>query len=170
MTGKTKNIVLVIGCIIALVLCYNLAFSKTLQLKSSFDELTKEDNLYRKAPKTLSILRQKEHHYDSILEKYKLSGGSIQNTLLKDINTFSEDNNLKVNNFLEPHVFASEDLIIKSYQFSLEGDYTEIIQLIYTLEQESNFGEIINVHFEKKKNFRTGRDYLQAQIILKSIG
>lgn len=170
MTSKTKNIILVSGLIIAVTLCYNLAFSKTLQLKKGYDELTEEEGFYKDAQKNLSILKQKERHYDSLLTKHKLNGGSIQNTLLKTINAFADENNLKVVSFLKPHIITSQDLIIKSYQFSLEGDYNAMINLIYKLEQETKFGEIINVHFEKKKNFRTGKDYLQAQVILKSIG
>lgn len=170
MSSKTKNILLLAGFIIAIILCYNLAFSKTFIVKSTYDELIKEESFYKDAPKTLSVLKQKERYYDSLLTKYRLNEGSIQNTLLKTINEFATENNLKVISFLEPHYFIDQDLIIKSYQFILEGDYNSIINLVYQLEQNTKFGEIINVHFNKKKNFRTGRDYLQAQVILKSIG
>ncbi|WP_323028507.1 hypothetical protein [Gelidibacter japonicus] len=170
MTSKTKNILLLVGFIIAIILCYNLAFSKTFIVKSTYDKLLKEESFYKDAPKTLSVLKQKEHYYDSLLTKYRLNEGSIQNTLLKTINEFAIENNLKVISFLKPHYFTDQDLIIKSYQFILEGDYNSIINFVYQLEQKTKFGEIINVHFDKKKNFRTGRDYLQAQVILKSIG
>jgi len=59
-------------------------------------------------------------------------------------------------------------LWIKTYEFVLEGDYNSINQLIYKLEQQTKFGEVISLHFEKKKNFRTGKHYLQARILLKS--
>lgn len=170
MTGKTKNRLLVASCLIAIILCYSFAFSKTIKLKTSFDNLTMEESFYDDSPKTLSILKQKERHYDSIFAKYKLNGGAIQNTLLKIINSFAAENDLKVISFLEPHIFIDLDFTIKTYQFSLEGDYNGIIQLIHKLEQETKFGEVINVHFEKKKNFRSGRDYLVATVILKSIG
>ncbi|MCK0115029.1 hypothetical protein [Gelidibacter sp. F63206] len=138
--------------------------------KSTYDKLLKEESYYKDAPKTLSILKQKERYYDSLLTKYRLNEGSIQNILLKSINEFAVENNLKVNSFLEPHYFTDQDLMIKSYQFILEGDYNSIINFVYQLEQKTKFGEIINVNFEKKRNFRTGRDYLQAVIILRSVG
>lgn len=169
MNSKSKNILLVTGFIIALILCYSLAFSKTYRLKRTYDELIKEESFYKDAPKTLSVLKQKERYYDSLLTKYRLNDGSIQNTLLKTINAFATENNLKVISFLEPHYFTDQDLMIKSYQFILEGDYNAIINFVHQLEQKTKFGEIINLHFEKKKNFRTGRDYLQAEIILRSV-
>jgi 23S rRNA maturation-related 3'-5' exoribonuclease YhaM len=86
------------------------------------------------------------------------------------INTFSNDNNLKVVTFLEPHIISKNELIINTYEFIIEGRYNSINKLIHQLEQKTKFGEIINLHFEKKKNFRTGRYYLQARVLLKSFG
>jgi hypothetical protein len=126
--------------------------------------------LSKNAPKKLSLLKQKEVYYDSLLTKYKLDGSSIQNNLLKVINAHAKTNGIKVVSFLEPHVITKNDLIIKTYDFTLEGRYNAINQLIYQLEQHTKFGEIISLHFEKKKNFRTGRYYLQARVLLKSFG
>ncbi|WP_185956440.1 hypothetical protein [Changchengzhania lutea] len=168
MTHKTKNIALVIGFIMALFLCYQLAISNTLVLKNEYNDLEKEALLFKNTPKQLSLLKQKQTYYDSLLNKYQIQGGSIQNNLLKTINTFSTDHNLKVVSFLEPHISKSNELTVKTYQFTMEGNYNSILKLVHHLEQKTKFGEIINLHFEKKKNFRTGKYYLQASVLLKS--
>ena len=170
MTKKQKNIALIIGFILALIICYQLAINKTLDQKEQFIAMSKEAVLFKNAPKQLSLLKQKEVYYDSLLSKYQLDGSSIQNNLLKIINRFADDNNLKVISFLEPHIIENDDLVIKTYEFVLEGDYNSINKLIYQLEQQTKFGEIINLHFEKKKNFRTGKYYLQSKILLRSFG
>lgn len=170
MTKKQKNIVLILGFVLALIICYQLAINKTIELKEQFNAMSKEAVLFKNAPKQLSLLRLKEVHYDSLLTKYQLDGSSIQNNLLKVINRFADDNNLKVISFLEPHVIINNDLVINTYEFVLEGDYNSINKLIYQLEQQTKFGEIINLHFEKKKNFRSGRYYLQAKVLLRSFG
>jgi hypothetical protein len=170
MTSKTKNIGLILGFIIVLILSYQLAISKTFNLKKEYNDLKHQETLFENTPKQLSLLRQKEKYYDSLLTKYQLNGSSIQNNLLKTINTFAELNNLKVSGFLEPHVLKQNDLIIKTYQFTLEGNFNAILKLTYKLEQQTKFGEIINLHFEKKKNFRTGKYYLKAFVLLKSFG
>ncbi|WP_299363521.1 hypothetical protein [Winogradskyella sp.] len=170
MTKKQKNILLIIGFIISLYTCYQLAIGKTLEQKSQYNTLSKEVLLSKNAPKQLSMLRQKEVYYDSLLTKYQLDGSSIQNNLLKVINSYAENNNLKVVSFLEPHSITKNDLTVKTYDFTLQGQYNAINQLIYQLEQNTKFGEIVNLHFEKKKNFRTGKSYLQARVLLKSFG
>lgn len=169
MTNKIKNNLLIAGFIISLFICYQLAFSRTLQIKNTYDQLIKEESIYSNTPKSLSILKQKEKYYDSILVKYQLSGGSIQNTLLQNINKYADKNRLKIISFSEPHISVQNEMTIKSYQFSLEGEYNSLINLIYKLEQQTKFGEIVNVHFEKKQNYRTGKNYLQVHIFLKSL-
>ncbi|MCF7568750.1 hypothetical protein L3X37_10270 [Sabulilitoribacter arenilitoris] len=72
--------------------------------------------------------------------------------------------------FLEPHVFANNCLTIKTHQFTVQVDYNTILKLIHLLEQQNKFGEIINLYFEKKKNFKTGKYYLQAHVLLRSFG
>lgn len=170
MTKQQKNIVLIIGFIVVVYICYQFAISKTFEQKTQYDALSKEVVLSKNAPKRLSLLKQKEVYYDSLLTKYQLDDSSIQNNLLKVINAYAYANNLKVVSFLEPHIITKNDLTVKTYDFTLEGQYNAINQLIYKLEQQTKFGEIISLYFEKKKNFRTGRYYLQARVLLKSFG
>lgn len=170
MSKKQKNILLVIGFVLILFICYQMAISRTLEQKQQYSKLSKEELLSKNAPKQLSLLKVKEKHYDSLLTKYQLDESSIQNNLLKVITKFAEINDLKIVSFFEPHVITKNDLTISTYMFSVEGNYNNINQLIYLLEQQTKFGEIINLHFEKKKNYRTGKFYLQAKVLLKSYG
>lgn len=93
----------------------------------------------------------------------------MQNNLLKTINSYALENNLKVINFLEPHIFVKEELTIKTFQFTIEGSFNDINRLIYQLEQKTKFGEVINLHFEKKKNYKSNKNYLQATALVLSI-
>lgn len=169
MTYKAKNIILLIGFLLITYISYKLTISKTLALKKEYKELKQQEILFKNVPKQLSVLKQKEKYYDSLLTKYQINGSSIQNSLLKTINLIAEKNNLKVVSFLEPHLFETENLIHKTYLFTLEGEYNSILQLTYKLEQDTKFGEIINLHFEKKKNFRKNKHYLQAEFLFRSL-
>jgi hypothetical protein len=170
MTSKRKNIVLVSSFAILLLLCYKLAIAKTLQLKTNYDKLLQEEALFKNTPKQLSIVKQKQIYYDSILNKYQISGNSIQNNLLETLTSFSNTNQLKVVNFTKPHIIAKKDITIKTYQFTIEGNYNNLLKLIHHLEQRTKYGEIINLHFDKKIDFRKNKNYLQAHVLLKSFG
>jgi len=170
MDKKQKNILLSSVLILILFICYKFAISNTLEQRVQYHNLSEEALLFKNAPKQLSLLKQKEKYYDSLLTKYQLDGSSIQNNLLKTINNFADNNDLKVISFLEPHVITKNDLTIKTYDITIEGSYKNIIQLIFKLEQKTKFGEIINLNFEKKKNYRKGINYLEANILIKSFG
>lgn len=170
MTQKSKNIVLVFGFFILVIIAYKFAIANTLQLKKEYGSLQKEALVFDNMPLRLSSLKQKERYYDSLLTEYQLRESSMQNSLLSAINAFADANQLKVIDFLEPHTIEQNDLTVNTYQFTLEGDYNAILSLVHQLEQHTKFGEIINLNFKKHKNYRTGRYYLQASVLLKSFG
>lgn len=132
--------------------------------------MIQQQKLSQNMPHKLAVLKGKKMYFDSILKKYHLRGGTIQNNLLKTITTFSQKYQLKLVNFLEPHSYQREKLTVKTYRFVLEGSFSNILKLIYHLEQVTKYGEIINLHFEKKENFRTNIDYLQAHVLLQTFG
>lgn len=170
MTNKNKIIAVLAGLVIALIICYQFAISNTLEARDKYRRLQDQQSLTADAPQQLSVLRQKQTYYDSLLSKYQLKGSSVQNNLLKTLNGYAKTHDLKVVAFMEPHISVRDQLTIKTYQFTLEGSYNGIMSLVHNLEQRTRFGEIINLNFERKKNFRTGKSYLEASILLRSFG
>lgn len=168
MNNKNKNLLLISAFFLMIVVCYKLAISKTFEQKKQYEKLKKQELLFVNAPKKLSHLRQKQVYYDSLLNKYQIDESSIQNNLLNTINKYALINDLKVINFMEPHITTTNNLMVKTYDFTIEGMYNDINQLIFNLEQKTRFGEIIHAHYEKKKDFRTNKLYLKARILLKS--
>ncbi|WP_046744111.1 hypothetical protein [Kordia zhangzhouensis] len=168
MTNTLKNRLLVGGFLVLLFLCYKFAIAGTFALKSEYAALVKEQKIFENTPKQMALLKKKQQYYDSLLTKYKIGGTSLQNNLLNTVTTFSKANNLQVIDFLEPHVFSEKSLQVNTYSFTVEGHFNAILQLIYTLEQRTKYGEVISVLYEKKKNYRRGTSYLQATIVLQS--
>lgn len=170
MNSKSKNIALVLGFFVLMFLCYKLAVSKTIHLRKEYRSLQQEEVLFKNTPKQLSLLKQKQKYYDSILNKYQINGNSIQNNLLETITSFSDKNNLKIVGFLEPHKINNNDISVNTYKFEVEGGYNNILKLIYHLEQKTKYGEIINLEFEKKTDFRKNKKYLHTSVLLRSFG
>jgi len=168
MSNKQRLITLLIGTLITAVVCYQFAISKTIALKEQYSNLKQQKILFKNTPKQLTLVKKKQRYYDAILTKYQLNGNSIPNSLLQNITNFAKTNQLKVIDFTEPHISSTNDIAVKTYQFTLEGDYNKTLSLIHKLEQETKFGEIINLHFKKEKNYKLGTHYLQAKILLKS--
>ncbi len=124
--------------------------------------------MFKNAPQKHSLLRQKERYYDSILNANQLTGSSIQNDLLKTISRISSGNTLSIIGFSEPHLFKDTDYTTKTYSFSVNGNFNDIQQLLHHLEQKTSFGELVNVHYTRKRNFRKRKNFLEASVLIRS--
>lgn len=176
MDQKKKNIILAIGLGVVFILAYKFGISKTVQLGSKISDLKRQEQLYLSAPNQLSAIIKKEKNIQQILKNSNVEGSSIQNNLLKVINNPSFENvaykkGYKVVAFENPHTYFSEELnsAKTTYNFTLQGSYGALIEVIYKLEQEYSFGNIINVQFIKQKNYRTNSHYLQCQVLLQRL-
>lgn len=166
---SNKNKLLFLGVIALLFACYYLAINKTLLLRKEAQRLTIQVEQFKDIPNKLAILSQKNRHYDSILDKMDLVDTSIQNNLLRTINVEAEKNNIKVMDFNQPHNYEMGERDIYTYSFKLEGNYTDILKVVHSIEQKGNFGEIVHLNFQKKKDYRTGSYSLGATVFVQQV-
>ncbi|WP_299117803.1 hypothetical protein [uncultured Winogradskyella sp.] len=168
--SKLKILYLMASICLAIIVSYKYAISKTLDLKQEYSQLEIQSELYKDMPTQLTMLKKREKYYDSLLTKFQINKGSIQHNLLKTLNKVSQEKNVQLTSFVAPHVVEEKGLLAKTYQFTLEGNYSNILELIHHLEQNTKFGEVLNLQFEKKKRRKSRKIYLQAKVLLKSFG
>ena len=165
-----KNIVLLFGLILLLWISYIFSFSKSFEIRNKYRTLSKEKEILKSIPNQIIKLKKENIYLDSLLAKNKLSSeSSFQNNLLQHISSYAKENNLKIVSFNSPHIFYRNEGRMKTFSFSIKGNYTTITKLIYNLEQKNKFGKIISIDFERKKNYRLNRNYLVCEILLQRI-
>lgn len=171
MNLKQKNSVFLLGFLLLVWVAYLFSFSKTIDAKKRLTVLKKQDDLFVSASQNLNNLQQQDIYYNSLLKKYQISTeSSFQNNLLNTLNSYSTKNKLKIIKFKDPHHFKlNNNAIQETYMFTVESDFNSIVKLIYDLEQHYKFGKIMGVHFEKKKNYQTFKNYLHCTIFLQKI-
>jgi len=167
MTSKNKNILLVVGFVLALVIAYQFAIADTLALRKTYNDLQKEQSIFQSTPQKLASLKQRERVYDSVLNANNIGGSSMQNELLRSISEISESSNLKITAFNEPHTFENENYQTLTYSFSVTGSFNNIQKLLHHLEQKTSFGELVNVQYKRNRDYRKRRNYLEAAILLR---
>ncbi|MGY3793185.1 hypothetical protein [Aquimarina sp. 433] len=171
MTQKNKNIILIIALLLVSFFAYKYGISKTFVVNDQVHTLEMQKHAYETAPNQLAALANKEKQLDEILKQNNVEGNSIQNNLLKALNTLSSTSNFTIIAFEEPHIYKDEasQKTSTTYNFTLQGSYSSLIKVIYALEQSYSFGNIIHNNFEKKKNFKTGKNHLQCTIFLQRL-
>lgn len=166
---KNKNIVLLVLLFLTLLLCYKLAIYNTLVLRKEYLSQKKEERLFEDIPKQLVLLSKKEAYLDSVLQKLDLNNTAMENNLLRVVNKEAAKNNIKVIDFNAPHTSDESNNQVSTYIFALDGNYTSILKVIHDLETKRNFGSIVHLSLEKKKNYRTRKNYLVAAIYIRNI-
>lgn len=161
-----KNKILVISFLLGLILCYWLAFSETLALRKEYKELKAQQLISQNLPIQLSSLKQKNKHFDQLLNTYQISETSWQNTLLERIDRYAQLNALKILKVDAPHTITSNDLKISSYKLQLSGTFNDLLGLIYELESLNNLGQFSNVHFTKITEYRTKDTHLEVEFMI----
>ncbi|MEP2239658.1 MAG: hypothetical protein ABJI22_14920 [Maribacter sp.] len=164
-----KNKILLLGIAALLLASYHLAIKKTLQTRAELKILENESKIYHDIPNKLNLLSQKNTYFDSILKKMDFNDTSIQNNLIRTINQESTKNKVKVMDFNQPHIFPNSASTEYTYNFNLEGDFTDIIKVLYGLELKGNFGDVIHLKFEKRKDYKTSKNHLNVNVLLQQL-
>lgn len=164
-----KNKMLFAGIAVLLFASYQFSINKTIQLGKESERLNAEVEKFKDIPNKLAILGQKNVHYDSILGKMDLVDTSIQNNLLRTINQEATKTHTKVMEFKQPHLYQMGENSLLTYSFNLNGDYKNILRVVHTIEQKGNFGEIVHVDFQKKKDYRTNKYSLGATVFVQQV-
>ncbi|WP_156772409.1 hypothetical protein [Urechidicola croceus] len=138
--------------------------------KKEYAELVAQQNLFANIPTKVASLSKENIYLDSILNKYQFSADkSFQSNLLESITEFSENNNIDVVSFEEPHTYLKNGTSVSSFMFAVKGNFNDMLKLVYEIEQIKKLGNILSVNFEKKKNYRTNKEFLQCKILLQRI-
>jgi len=169
MSIKDKNKILVGGFVGVLLIGYFFSITDTLSLKENYKRLKSEEHIFENLPQRVATLNKKENYYDSLMVHYQIAEASLQNSLLKSVENYALDNELKIVTIEQPHILVKDQRKISSYAFAVSGNFRNILGLNYHLEQKSKFGKVSNVHFEKKINHKTKRATLEGRFILQLI-
>ncbi len=169
MKSKTKNNILIGIILIVLFLCYKFSISNTIAIKKEYNKLVKQEIIFKDIPKQLSLYSNKEIYYDSILKTMNLGDTSIENNLLRILNTEAKTTTFKIIDFNKPHTYRTEDNVYNTYNFTLQGEFNSLLKTVYKIEQSNTFGEIIHLNFQKKKNYNTRKNFLTATMFIQNI-
>jgi len=169
MTQRSKNIALILAFIVMLIVSYKLSISETVSSYKSVEELRIQAENSKTIGSRFNSLKRQEAYFDSILGANQIKSNSTQNNLLDFLNSQSEKKSFSITTFNEPHIIKNDLSKISSYSFKLSGSFNDILSVIYSLEQEYNFGKVSHLDFEKKKDYRKNRNYLECFVIIEGL-
>lgn len=166
MNSKQRNIALVIGFIVMLLVSYRFAIKKTLDLGVKIEKLEKDKSLLDNAEAQIQGLKMEERYLDSILRSNDLSiENTFQQTLLIKVTQFVEKHKLKLIASNKPHSFVADGANLQTYEIEVKGSFRDLMLFANDMEQQ-RLAKLSSLTFEKKRNYKTRRDYLVCKLIV----
>ncbi len=161
---KNKNVLLVISSLVLAFIAWKMAIVKTIALNNEIFDIKKEiSNLPNRNQQNQLVYEIQA--MDSIL--FLSQKETIQSSVLKSINTITTNKKIEIIEFHEPLNYTTEnDLSTSFYILKLRGDYIQLEQAIFQLENTVLAGAVNNLNLEKVTDYATGKKHLECQLIL----
>ena len=166
---STRNKILLGGLVLTFILGYHLAIKKTLALRDEFLVSQSQYELAMGIPEQLQQLTTREKQIESKFETLNLGTSSLQNDLIRFLNSVATDHKVKILELRAPHIFQGDNAVSKTYTLKFEGDFNDVLHVIHALEQNGGFGAVSHFALEKHKNYRTGKSRLEALVFLEQV-
>lgn len=164
MTNKKKNLYLLVGTVLILLVAYQFSIKKTLNLRQANQQHQQ------------AIVRAM--NIDTDIEKYQAQLANFntnavtsysQENLLELLSTFCLEHDLLIKDFPEPNQYEESTYDIIANQIEVEGRFTDIVELIYDLEYIHKIGSIVSLKYQSAYNRQEKKQYLTAKITLNTI-
>lgn len=168
-TYKQRNIALLAGAVLLLVVGYVAAFGKTYHLLMENRRLEAQSHIAGNVDEQILFLKKRLSQLEAFYASTNVSATSHHEEILKQVSSFCQQNNLLVREFPPAVHYDETKYLIETNQVTVEGSFKDIVRLVYNLEQVNKAGRVATVSFEAGPDRKTRQYRLAANIVLHNI-
>ncbi len=121
------------------------------------------------APEQISALNKRLGYIKTRFNAYSLDSLKNREYLLLVVSGFCKKNHLILKEFPVISVEEHGGIGLMTNTIVAEGDFKNLLKLLYELEQKVGVGRPSSVYFEKNYDFKRKKDVLQMTIYLQTI-
>ena len=166
---KHKNYLLVAGLLILGVVVWKSAIRKTLDVRAECENLQIQLAKSQDAPAQLAFFRQRLSDLDALVGKGGAEASLAQQELLERVSDYCTEHRMTLKAFPESHEYTENEYAIVTNKVEVEGDFVDLVKLVYELEQKYTAARISSTQFYSKKNLKTKKVKLYALIYFQNI-
>ena len=166
---RQYNLFLLGGFILFLIIGYYLSFSETLHLYQENNDYEQKLEEASSAPRVIAESKMDLKVLDAQMKAYAFDSIINQEYLLAEVSNFCSMNKVIFQSFPHYTVQEEKDFTIHTNNNIAEGTFSNLLKLVYHIEQVVKIGRIASVQFLRKQDKKTKRVYLTAKIHVQSI-
>jgi hypothetical protein len=153
---KKKVNLLIAGFCISLLIVYYIAVKGTIDLARECHHIQDQITTNEKAPAEIKIFEKRLIELNKTISNLDSSNTDFHENILGDISTYCTKHDLIIKNYPESHKYASDKYVVETDIISIEGNFSDLLKLLYKLEIENKNGHISSISFETIPDHRNG--------------
>lgn len=151
---KNRKYLAVAISVLLLVVCYQLAFYRTIDALNINKALQSKNALASDLTGEPGALNRQLENLDKALSQYQSDSASLRANALTIISSVAKTNNARLEEVpVEDPMFHSPQFTIQRLAFS--GDFNALVKTLYRLESTQKIGMIRSVSIRSSKNIET---------------
>ena len=151
-----------IVAILSFVIVYTLAVKKTFEEKSTCEEKQKTLEFSKDLDNKLAQIKMELVKLERVTGQKPDSSKKVIALLLESISEYCNKNGCILKEIPRPIYSKDPNFDIETNVITVEGDYAQLLNLLYLLEQkEKSGGRLSSLYFSTKKNNNTKRINLE---------
>jgi hypothetical protein len=159
---RKKNLYLVIACLLSAILVYFLAIKRTLVLKDMTAQLEQK-------VASGNEINQLKAKWKALGSRLKAGEKEEGGRLIEAVSNLCQEKQLRLHSFPKPDIHHVAGLDIATSRFVVEGDYRNLLELLYELEKSVSSGKVASIAFTVSDNPKSRKRELDLTIFWQNI-
>ncbi len=169
LTYKKKNRFLWVGLFLFAWIIYSYAISDTLKAWNDCDEMEQRLAQAADAPMQNAVLEKRLKEMEALIGSGKQGAVDARQELMGIAAAWCQESRCTLREFPATILTEEKDLRVETNMITLEGNFKELLGLVYKLEQRDKPGKLASVDFQMKKDPKTKNRILTATIYIQNI-
>ena len=169
LTYKQKFFYLLYSILFVFILSYLLSIKNTIQVVSEYKQMNNELKRFNETIVDLSTIKHELNNLDKKINAINSNEKTIQYKIMNNVASYCETNNLYIKNITSPITVKMNNCNIETRILLVKGNFIELLQLSYLIEQKYKIGKISSLRFFKERNNESNADELLMEVYLQNV-
>jgi len=167
LTYLQKTIAFAVLALLLAILGYTQKIAPTLELKTQLAEIEELSN-NETLDEEINLLKTQLHYLNKIMGKDRKDLESINREILNYVSLYSDSTQVKLVQMPRAHKFTEAGFTIYTHVILIQGTFSELLPLTHFFETETSGMKLASVRYYTKKNLKTKRNQLFAELYIQS--
>ena len=150
LTFKQKNKFLLVAVMVLAYLMYAFAISNTLDAREACALQQSQIDSVKHAPAKLKALKSELALFASLTGDQSDTADDMHEHLLNFVSVYCNAHGIQLREFVQPVRFSQKEWLVETHPFTVDGSFTQIVQLIDALERFDS-GRVVSVNIFSKR-------------------